>query len=71
MDNFAEWLRNELKKSGLKQCFVADFVGICQPTMSDYVRGVKLPSIKTACDIARAFGKKIVAVEEDTWKNDA
>jgi len=51
-----------LEESGTSQKAFADLLDVSQPTVSDWVRGVKKPEGENVTKVARAIGKRPVDV---------
>lgn len=55
-DVFAERLRQALKDRGMSQSELARRIGVCTPTVNQYLRKSKFPMMTTAVKIADALG---------------
>lgn len=54
--SFADNLKRMREKRDLSQAQLANAVGITQPTVAQYEKGMKLPTVATAVYIARRLG---------------
>lgn len=54
--SFADNLKKAREMKDLSQAQLANAVGVSQPTIAQYEKGLKLPTIITAADIARRLG---------------
>ncbi len=56
---FAKNLKRERENIGLTQVEFADKIGVEQPTVAQYERGVKLPAFLTIVNIERVLGVSV------------
>lgn len=54
--SFADNLKRAREMKDISQVELANAVGVSQPTIAQYERGLKLPTIITAAEIARRLG---------------
>lgn len=54
--SFADNLKRMREKKDLSQAQLANAVGVTQPTIAQYEKGMKQPTVATAVDIARRLG---------------
>ena len=50
---FAENLKHLREEKGLTQSELANLIGVAQPTVAQYEKGIKVPTIITGVSIAR------------------
>ena len=65
--SFAENLKKYREKKDMSQAQLAAAVGITQPTIAQYEKGLKLPTVVTAAEIAKRLGttcENLVRAEE-------
>ncbi len=53
--SFAENVRKLREEKGITQTELADLVGVAQPTIAQYERGLKFPTIITAVNLAKVL----------------
>ena len=58
---FAEWLREELKVTGMTQATLADLSDVTAANISRYARGIVEPNMYTLSRIIHAFGLELKA----------
>ena len=54
--SFADNLKRAREMKDISQVELANAVGVSQPTIAQYEKGLKLPTIVTAAEIARRLG---------------
>lgn len=54
--SFADNLKKAREMKDISQAQLANAVGVSQPTIAQYEKGLKLPTVITAADIARRLG---------------
>lgn len=54
--SFAENLKKYREEKDMSQAQLAAAVGITQPTIAQYEKGLKLPTVVTAAEIAKRLG---------------
>ena len=54
--SFAENVKRLREEKGLTQAELANLVEVSQPTIAQYEKGLKLPSIITGADLAKRLG---------------
>ncbi|RAL21997.1 helix-turn-helix transcriptional regulator [Thermoflavimicrobium daqui] len=57
-------IKEIMKKKGIKQDQLAEMLGIKQQMISSYVRGVNIPSLERAHQIAHYLGCKVDELHE-------
>ena len=65
--NVGENIRRIREKQGMAQCDLAQKVGVSQPMICQYERGLRGPSLQTGFLIAEVLGCTV----EDLMKDDA
>lgn len=56
VENFGKNLKMALVEKGMKQCQLADAIGVSYHTVSHFARGQKKPGLETLIKIANALG---------------
>ncbi len=51
--SFAEKVKKLREEKGLTQAELANMIGIAQPTIAQYEKGMKVPTIITGVDLAK------------------
>ncbi|MBD1379247.1 helix-turn-helix transcriptional regulator [Metabacillus arenae] len=59
-------LKEVIEERGIMQKFLVDKTGVTTNTMSGYVTGRQIPSVKNAYRIAKVLGVKV----EDIWYDE-
>ncbi|MCM1530137.1 MAG: helix-turn-helix domain-containing protein [Alistipes sp.] len=54
--SFAENVKKLRTEKGLTQAELANLIGIAQPTLAQYEKGLKLPTILTGVTLAQKLG---------------
>ncbi len=54
--SLADNIKFRRKEKGLSQCELAQKIGISQPTLAQYEKGVRSPSMVTGVELDRALG---------------
>lgn len=63
--SFDKWLRMEMKKRNLRQIDVSQMSGVSLQEISNYVRGLSLPTMRTLLVLLEAFNMHMEFVEND------
>ncbi len=66
LEEISKRLAEAIKKSGLTQQAIAEKLGVCQQTISSYVRGDKIPSLDTfakLCGILKLDVNEILCIK--------
>lgn len=61
---FGDNLKKVRERKEISQAQLANAVGIAQPTIAQYEKGIKLPTVATAVYIARRLGTTCEALVE-------
>ena len=61
--DFGKWIKQQRKYYGMSQTELANDVGVCQNTISDWERGEQTPTFDKAQDIVKALGGELVIRE--------
>ena len=63
--DFGKWIREKIKKSGIKQYDLAEMIPVHKNTLSRYVTGDNYPSLDVCEKICEIFGAELVIREKN------
>lgn len=61
--DFGKWIKQQRKYYGMSQTELANDVGVCQNTISDWERGYQSPTLNVAERVIRSFGGELIIRE--------